>query len=398
MWLALAVILLAAKIGGEIALRLKQPPVLGELLAGVVLGNLGIVGIHAFDDVAHLHAVEALAELGVVLLLFDVGLESTLREMRKVAPTSGLVAVVGVALPMLFGYGVSAALLPNASSTVHLFVGATLSATSVGITARVLADLHATARPETRVILGAAVLDDVLGLIVLAVVTAIAAHGSLPSAGTLTRIVGLAAGFLVGACLVGIYVMPGVYVVASHLRGNGVLGAISMGFCLLLAGTSEAAGLAPIVGAYAAGIILDDVTVRPFGKATTEDLRNFVSPIVAIFAPVFFVRTGMSVQLASVTGGALSLGLALALVGLVGKVVAGFAVRTKGVDRLTVGLGMMPRGEVGLIFADQGARIVLGGKPLLPPQVYVAIVLMVLLTTVVTPPLLSARLRALTKG
>ncbi|MBW2720584.1 MAG: cation:proton antiporter [Deltaproteobacteria bacterium] len=179
-WLILAGMLLAAKMGGEIAVRLNQPSVLGELCAGIVLGNLYVVGIPTFEGAAQLVPVEFLAELGVVLLLFEVGLESTLTEMKAVAPTSGLVAIIGVVVPMLLGYGASLWLLPDAPFSLHLFIGATLCATSVGITARVLKDLNAMARPETRIILGAAVIDDVLGLIVLAVVASIAEFGAVP--------------------------------------------------------------------------------------------------------------------------------------------------------------------------------------------------------------------------
>ena len=177
-WLALAGILLVAKLGAEAAARLNQPGVLGELVAGIALGNLHLIGIHVFHEIPHLASVEFLAELGVVLLLFEVGLESTLTEMKEVAPQSGLVAILGVVAPIGLGYAASYVLLPDQPQTLHLFVGATLCATSVGITARVLQQLDAMQRVETRVILGAAVIDDVLGLIALAVVSAIAEKGA----------------------------------------------------------------------------------------------------------------------------------------------------------------------------------------------------------------------------
>ncbi len=392
-WLILAVMILVAKIGGEVAVRLNQPAVLGELCAGIVLGNLGMLGVHLFDGAAELVPIEFLAEFGVVLLLFEVGLESTLKEMRAVAPTSGLVAIIGVVGPMVLGYGVSLWLLPDAPLSLHLFIGATLCATSVGITARVLKDLDAMAQPETRVILGAAVIDDVLGLIVLAVVASIAEFGSMPGALGLTKIIGLAAGFLVGALVLGAYVMPGVFRAASKLRTQDVLGAVAIGLCLLLAGVSGEAGLAPIVGAFAAGLILDEVHVRPFGKTSARDLTEIIGPIVAVVAPIFFVRTGMMVQLSGIGTEPLLLALALTAVAIIGKLVAGLGVRGKTVDRLAVGIGMVPRGEVGLIFANVGAGITYGGKPLIAAGVYAAIVLMVMATTVVTPPWLAQRLR-----
>lgn len=395
-WLGLAAILLVAKIGGEISVRLKQPPVLGELCAGILLGNLGLLGFHGFDHIADLPAVSFLAELGVVLLLFEVGLESTLTEMRKVAPQSGLVAVIGVIAPMAMGFGVTTWLLPEESMPAHLFVGATLCATSVGITARVLQDLGAIERVESKIILGAAVIDDVLGLIVLAVVASIASSGAMPDAAGLLRIVGLATGFLVGSLMLGAFVMPGVFRAASKLRAPGVLAAVAIGLCLMLAGLASLAGLAAIVGAFSAGLILDEVHVRPFGRKSARDLSEFVAPIVGVLAPIFFVRTGMMVDLSGLSAEPLILAAALSLVAVLGKLVTGLGViGGTGADRLTVGVGMIPRGEVGLIFANVGAGIVVEGEPVIVPQVYMAIVLMVMVSTVITPPWLSQRLRKL---
>lgn len=394
-WLTLAAILLAAKAGGELAVRLKQPAVLGELCAGIVLGNLDLLGVEAFAHAAEMSSVEFLANFGVVLLLFEVGLESTLTEMKKVAPQSGLVAIIGVVMPMAMGFGASYVLIPDGSTSLHLFVGATLCATSVGITARVLQGLHAMNRDESRVILGAAVIDDVLGLIVLAVVAGLAASGEIDAMQLLT-ISGLAAGFLVGSLLLGAFVMPGLFRAASLLRSGGVLAAIAIGLCLLLAGASAAAGLAPIVGAFAAGLILDEVHVRPFGKHSKHDLAPLVAPIVSFMAPIFFVRTGMMVDLAGVSADPLILALALTVVAVVGKLFAGLGVRGK-VDRMTVGIGMVPRGEVGLIFADVGRGIRVDGHPLIEPDVYMAVVLMVMGTTVIAPPWLAWQLRRVFK-
>lgn len=397
LWLILAAMILAAKLGGEVAVRLDQPAVLGELCVGIVLGNLHLVGINAFHGAAQLVPIEFLAELGVILLLFEVGLESTLSEMRAVAPTSGLVAVIGVVAPIALGYAVSLWLLPDEPFSLHLFIGATLCATSVGITARVLKDLDAMARPETRIILGAAVIDDVLGLIVLAVVASIAQFGQMPGAVDLAKIVGLAAGFLLGALVLGAYFMPSVFRFASRLRTQDVLAAVAIGLCLLLAGISGAAGLAPIVGAFAAGLILDEVHVRPFGRKSAHDLTEIIGPIVAVMAPIFFVRTGMMVELGGIGAEPLILALALTVVAIVGKLVSGLGVRGKTADKLTVGIGMVPRGEVGLIFANVGAGIKLDGKPLIAAGVYAAIVLMVMASTVVTPPWLAQRIRQMVR-
>lgn len=394
-WLALALILLAAKLGGELAVRLNQPAVLGELCGGILLGNVHLLGLPHMGFMAALPEVAFLAELGVVLLLFEVGLESTVAEMKHVAPQSGIVAIIGVVAPMLLGYGASSMLVPEGSTTLHLFVGATLCATSVGITARVLKDLGALSRAETKVILGAAVIDDVLGLVVLAVVSAIAQQGSIPSAGGLGRIMGLAFGFLAASLVLGRYGMPSVFKGASKLRTSGVLPALAIAVCLLLSGLSAMAGLAAIVGAFAAGLILDEVHVKPFGKQRAEDLAHLVAPLVGILGPIFFVRTGMMVELSGANWTTLGLATALSIVAVIGKLVTGLGVRGTGVDRLTVGIGMIPRGEVGLIFANVGAAIRVDGHPLIEPSVYMAVVLMVMATTVITPPWLASRLRKL---
>lgn len=398
-WLLFAAILLAAKLGAELAVRLGQPAVLGELVAGIVLGNadlLPFVGTNALSSAAALPSVEFLAELGVVLLLFEVGLESTLLEMKRVAPQSGLVAVIGVVAPMALGYATSAFLMPEADTTQHLFVCAALCATSVGITARVLQELGAMDRQETKVVLGAAVIDDVLGLLVLAVVSAIAVHGS-PNVFEIAKLSALAVGFLIGALLLGTYVMPGVFRTSSKLQSPGVLAALSVAFCFLLAGASAASGLAAIVGAFAAGLVLDEVHVIPFGKTSKHDLSELVRPIVTLVAPIFFVRTGMLVDLAAIPANALVLAAALSVVAIAGKLVAGLGMPKSKGDRLLVGIGMIPRGEVGLIFANVGASILVGPekKPIVDAATFGAIVLMVMVTTVVSPPWIGARLRTL---
>lgn len=393
-WLALAAIILAAKLGGEAALRLRQPSVLGELAMGVLLGNVPFLGL---AEAARGPEIGFAAELGVMLLLFQVGLESSVREMAKVAPRAGAVAVLGVLFPSVLGVGASMLLLPAASTPVHLFIGATMCATSVGITASVLKDVGALGTEEAKIILGAAVIDDVLGLIVLAVVSAVAmTGGGMPELGTLARIAGTAVGFVIGAIALGMWTFRRVYRVAAVLRAPHVLGALSVAACLFLAGTSAASGLAAIVGAYAAGLLLDDVSVKPFTDehATgVHKVEDFVAPIVAVFAPVFFVRTGMNVKLGGLDASAILLALVLVVTAVVGKVAAGLGVRAKGADRLTIGLGMMPRGEVGLIFADAGARIAPGGTALFSPGIYAALVAAVFATTLVAPPALAARIR-----
>ncbi len=387
-WAALALMILCAKLGGEVALRLRQPPVLGELLAGVLLGNLPIPGLLAD---ANGPAIAFAAELGVMLLLFQVGLESSVGEMIKVAPRAGLVAVLGVVFPSVLGVASSRLVLPDASASAHLFIGATLCATSVGITASVLKDLGALSSVEARIVLGAAVIDDVLGLIVLSIVTAVASTGV--DATAIARISLVAIVFVVGSLVVGLAVTRGVYRFAAGLRAPHVLGAVSIALCLLLGSASAFSGLAPIVGAYAAGLLLDEVSVRPFGEKGMKNVEEFISPIVAVFAPVFFVRTGMSVQLGGLGLESLLLTGLLVIAAVAGKLVCGIGARGKGIDRLTIGIGMTPRGEVGLIFAGAAAHLEVDGKPLLLPGVHAALVATVFITTLLAPPMLAWRIR-----
>jgi Kef-type K+ transport system membrane component KefB len=390
--LAIAVILAAAKIGGDLATRAGQPAVLGELAAGVVLGNLGLVGISWAEPFKSNATLDTLAQLGVIILLFEVGLESTVREMLKVGLTSLLVAVLGVVTPFALGWGVGALLLPDRSAYVHAFLGATLTATSVGITARVLRDLGKGKSPEARVILGAAVIDDVLGLVILAVVAGViqaANTGAARSYGDAGIIVGKAALFLLGALGLGLVVSPRLFGLASRLKGRGVLLATALVFCFGLSYLASAIGLAAIVGAYAAGLILEDVHYRDFTERGEHGLEELLQPIGVFLVPVFFVLMGMRVDLAAF-GRADVLGFAalLTLAAVVGKQACALGAWGRHLDRLSIGLGMIPRGEVGLIFANIGLGLVVRGEPIVDKAIYSAVVIMVILTTMAAPPAL----------
>jgi Kef-type K+ transport system membrane component KefB len=389
---ALAVILLGAKLGGELAIRLGQPAVLGELLIGVALGNLSLVGFSGLEHFETDPTLDMIARLGVIVLLFEVGLESTVSQMLKVGGSAFLVAGLGVAAPFALGWAVGAWLLPEAGAYVHAFLGATLCATSVGITARVLQDLGRSNSNEARVILGAAVIDDVLGLVILAIVAGIIAaadHGGAVSALSIAVIVGKALVFLVGSLVLGVLVTPKLFTLASRLRTRGVLLAVGLSFCFLLAWLSNLIGLAPIVGAFAAGLILEALHYRDFVGRGEHGLEELVHPISAFLVPVFFVIMGMRTDLRSFgDAGVLTLGAALTLAAVLGKQACSAGVLAKGVDRLTVGIGMVPRGEVGLIFANIGLALSVGGVPILDPSTYSAIVMMVIVTTMATPPAL----------
>jgi Kef-type K+ transport system membrane component KefB len=390
--IALACILLVAKIGGHLATRLGQAAVLGELLAGVLLGNLDLFGLGAVEWMATDHVVDIFARLGVILLLFEVGLESTVAQMMRTGLTALLVALLGVVTPFALGWGVGLLLVPDAGTYAHVFLGATLTATSVGITARVLKDLNQATSPEARIILGAAVIDDVLGLVILAVVTGVigaASTGQALSGWDVARTLGSAFGFLGGALLLGLWLSPHAFRFAYKLRGQGVLLALSLAFCFALSYLANLIGLAPIVGAFAAGLILERVHYVDFVTRDEHELEHLIHPITSFLVPVFFVVMGMRTDLnAFAQPGVLGLAAALTLAAIVGKLACAFGTRGQA-DKLTVGLGMIPRGEVGLIFANIGLGLHVGTQAVVTPQAFSALVVMVILTTMVTPPLLK---------
>jgi Kef-type K+ transport system membrane component KefB len=387
--LALAIILIAAKLGGEVAIRLGQPAVLGELFVGVGLGNLALVGYSGLDHLWADPAVDMLARLGVLVLLFEVGLESTVGQMLKVGLPSLVVATLGVVAPFALGWGVGAWLLPGQSVYVHAFLGAALCATSVGITARVFKDLGRLQTREARIILGAAVIDDVMGLVVLAVVTGVITASNQAAAfsyASVGLIILKAAAFLVVSLFLGVRLSPRLFRWASRLHARGVLLALGLALCFLMAWLSNLIGLAPIVGAFAAGLILEDVHYRDFVDRGEHPLEELIQPISGFLAPIFFVLMGMRTDLRSfVQPGVLGLATALTLAAIVGKQVCSLGVWGQGVDRLTIGLGMIPRGEVGLIFANIGLGLTVGGRPVIDRSTFSAVVVMVIVTTLVTP-------------
>ena len=390
--LALAVILAGAKLGGDLATRLGQPAVLGELVAGVLLGNLHLLGVPWFRAIVSNPSVDVLAQLGVLILLFAVGLESTVRDMLKVGLPSLLVAVLGVVTPFALGWGVGAVLLPEHSSYAHAFLGATLTATSVGITARVLSDIGKSRTPEARVILGAAVVDDVLGLVILAIVGGAiqaADRGEAIAIGSILAVVLKALVFLTGALALGSTLSPRLFHLASRLRGRGVLLTTALVFCFVLSYLASVIGLAPIVGAYAAGLILEDLHWREFTARGEHGLEELVHPVATLLVPVFFVLMGMRVELAAFAHvEVLGLAALLTLAAVIGKQACSLGAYG-GLDRLSVGIGMIPRGEVGLIFAGIGLTLTVGGERIIDEAIFSAVVIMVIVTTMITPPALK---------
>ena len=336
-------------------------------------------------------------EIGVLFLLFQVGLETDVSKMMAVGSSSFLVAVLGVIAPMVLGFFVSQAFFPGLPALVHVFVGATLCATSVGITARVLRELGKVDSAEGRIILGAAVIDDVLGLIVLAVVAGViqaADRGASFDAGSIALLVGKALGFLVVAVVVGERLSRRAFRLVAGLRSEGVLLSLAIAFCFLTAWLAGLAGLAPIVGAFSAGLVLDEVHYEDADAKPPRSVPELIAPSADFLVPVFFVLMGMHVDL-SVFGsvGVVGFALVLTVAAIAGKQLCALGVLHRGVDRLAVGLGMIPRGEVGLILASVGASLKLGGERVIDDGMFSALVAMVALTTLLTPPLLVLRMK-----
>lgn len=394
--ISLVIILLAAKLGGDLCERIHQPAVLGELIFGVILGNLYLLGFGGFEHIKHHITIEVLAEIGVIILLFEVGLESNLKEMMSVGLVSFLVAMLGVVTPFLLGWGVSAIFMPDASIYIHVFIGATLTATSVGITARVLQDIGRIKYRESKIILGAAVIDDVLGLVILSIVTGVIAAanagGSGASSGMVLFIVAKAFVFIFGSIALGTFIAPRLFSFVANLRGAGLLITFSLMFCFMFAYIAKLVGLAPIVGAFAAGLILDDVHYKDLTKKGEAKVEELLKPIAAFLVPIFFVHMGMKVDLISFGNiSILGFALVLTIAAIIGKQVCSLGTLTeKGLNRWVVGIGMIPRGEVGLIFAGIGSKLILDGKPVVDTNTLSAVVIMVILTTLITPPVLKA--------
>jgi Kef-type K+ transport system membrane component KefB len=371
--LLLAGLLAGATLGGERAARVGQPAVLGELLAGVLLGPSVLSVVDPGLPIVHI-----MSEIGVVILLFEIGLETDLKRLLSLGGTATTVALVGVALP--FGLGLAAERVLGMGPLPALVAAAALTATSVGITARVLSDLGRLQDEESQVVLGAAVIDDIVGLIILAVVARLVAGESLSVAGvsvtTLT-----AFGFVAIALIVGRAIVPPLFRLLDRHGSEQTLGIMGLVVAFLLATLADAVGSALIIGAFTAGLVF----------APTEHARPIERSVVRLgqfFVPIFFVAVGAAVDVRTfLDGRTLVVGGVLIVAAIVGKVAAGFAPFWFRGRKLVVGVGMVPRGEVGLIFAQTGLA-----AGVLDPALFSAVTLMVMVTTLVAPPALKALL------
>lgn len=371
----LFVVLVAAKVAAELAERIGIPAVLGEIVAGIIIGP-SVLGVVEPGQI-----LTVLGEIGVILLLLNVGLEMDIGELSRVGRSSLAVAVLGVAAP--FAGGTAAAIALGQETKTAIFVGAALTATSVGITARVFGDLKALSLTESRIVLGAAVADDVLGLIILTVVTRIVVDGSV-SAGTILSTIGLALGFLLLTGLVGTRLAPPFFQGVQRFASSpATLIAVAVAATLGFSALAEAAHLAPIIGAFMAGLAI--------GRTKqAHRIEREIAPIGNVFIPVFFLSIGISTDVgAMVKPSVLGIAAVLTSVALVGKLVAALGAAGTRTDKWLIGFGMIPRGEVGLIFAAIGLR-----NNVLGDDLYAALIVMVLVTTLVTPPLLRWKLRS----
>ena len=431
-------ILFFAILGRFAARKLRQPSVLGELLMGVILGNLGyyfgsdliillrqgpeifdifqltmtgqtmeeaaaasisgdgvatvlevLKGPHRLELVQMAHAVDVFSRYGVIFLLFLVGLDTSLDELRQVGRNSMQVAISGMLLPFFLGFLAIRAFMPELPLNTDLFIAATLGATSVGITARVLQDINKQQSTEARLILGAAVIDDILGLLMLSIVSGIVASGGVKIADILL-VIFLATVFLVGAVLIGPYFLR---IVVRYLCNLDIVEAkmfTSYFFVMVLAWMANLVGLATIVGAFTAGLVLQEsyfksCRIIPNKSYTIKDL---IMPLEVVLVPIFFVLMGIQVKVESFLDPQVILAAGgLLLAAVIGKVAAGYFAG-KSANRLAVGFGMMPRGEVGLIFAAIGKTL-----GVIDDFLFSAIVLMVITTTLITPPLLKAAMQ-----
>jgi Kef-type K+ transport system membrane component KefB len=429
-------ITLGAALGGSLMKWIKQPAVLGELLVGLIAGNLGyylgnptLTVLREGDNLSRIASValsgpynlgeavfkvlppgphtdhlaillggpqgqtyisvysfvDVVSRLAILVLLFLVGLEISLVEMKRVGKAAAIVAILGIVVPMVLGLVTMKLLRPDNPLAADLFIGGILTATSVGITARVLRDLGQDRTDEARVILGAAVIDDVLCLIVLAVVSGLAVTGQI-SVSSIALTTGKAALFLVASLGVGIWLTPKL---VRRITGLGIQNLkllFGVSFALLLSWLANLAELATIVGAFAAGMVLNSFFDREVEGISLHDL---LSPIESLLVPLFFVWMGIQVKLeAMARTDVLIAGIALTIVAIIGKVVAGWGC-PRTMNRWAVGFGMMPRGEVGLIFAGIGK-----GIGVVDDGLFSAVVLLVMITTVLAPIMLRVTMGA----
>lgn len=430
-------------LGRYIAHHLKQPKVLGELLMGVFIGNIaylfgsslvvvlreGATLYPIIQEVLHgtalqkaisdnipnayyaaevfqvlsssqgdkifnmAYAVDIFSRYGIIFLLFMVGLESSVEELMHTGKESLKVAVIGVIVPMILGFLISYLLLPESSFKANLFISATLCATSIGITASVLQEMGIVRTREAKTILGAAMLDDVLGLIILAVVSSVVIHGAVDIF-TVSQILILSILFFAAVLYMGPWAIKKAVKHTAFLELWEAKLMIAFIFLMFLSWLASKVQLATIIGAFSAGLILDDKYFkhRDNSKLQNISIKKLISPLESTLAPLFFVLIGVQVKLETFLDlRVILLALGLLIAAIVGKLICGLGAHSKD-DRLFIGIGMLPRGEVGLVFASIGRTI-----GVITDTLFSAIILMIIITTFIAPPLLKLRWEMLEK-
>jgi len=368
--LVLAAVLLTTRALSVLAEHFAQPAILGELVGGVVLGS-SVLGILDPNDLA----IHTLAQLGLLILLFEIGLATDLRGLRRVAGTASVMAVVGVLLSFVIGY---AALFAMGTGRLSAIVcAAALTATSIGVSTRVLAGLGFLQTEEGRVVLGAAVLDDIIGLVILSVIGSFAAGVAITATGVV-RTSAVAFGFVAIAILVGNLIVPPLFHAAKRLRSPTTIAIMGLAFAFSLAALAGMLGSAIIVGGFVAGVLLNGIDQR-------EDVQRSAGAMGTLLIPIFFASVGASVDLRALAEPrTLIITLVLLVAGVIGKIIAAYSpVWFKG-NKALIGTAMLPRGEVELIVAQTGLAI-----GALDASLFGAITLMVLLTTLLSPPLIQ---------
>jgi Kef-type K+ transport system membrane component KefB len=368
--LVIAAVLLTTRALSVLAERFGQPAILGELVGGVLLGA-SVLGILDPADLA----IHTLAQLGLLILLFEIGLATDLRALTREGGTAAVIAIVGVVLPFVIGYAALSAM--GIGRLAAIVCAASLTATSISVSTRVLAELGFLQTQEGRVVLGAAVLDDIIGLVILSVIGSFAAGVAITATGVV-RTSAVAFGFVAIAIIVGSFVVPPLFHAAKRLRSPTTIAIMGLAFAFSLAALAGLLGSAIIVGGFVAGVLLNRIDQR-------DDVQRSAGAMGSLLTPIFFASVGASVDLRALAQPrTLLITLVLLVTGAVGKVIAAYVpVWFKG-NKALVGAAMLPRGEVELIVAQTGLAI-----GALDTSLFGAITLMVLLTTLLSPPLIQ---------
>ena len=380
-FLYLLAILLTARLFAEIAVRLKAPSVLGELLAGVVLGP-SLLGWMEPNEVLRL-----LAEIGIILLLFEVGLETDVRKLAHAGKKSTIVAFGGFVIPFLLGLSLGYFVF-GFSILVSLFIGGTLTATSIGITIRVLSDLKRQQQSEGQIVLGAAVLDDVLGVVLLALLYEFSTGGGV-SATNASKVLVFVGAFFVLAPMAAKLISLLINRFDAISETPGLIPTTMVSLVLFFAWLAHAVGAPELLGGFAAGLALSRRFFLPFGIALSTDkhfskkIEQQMRPIINLFTPIFFVMVGLSLNLRQIDWSSpfiWKFSLLFFAIAVIGKFAGAILIKEGWHKRLIIGLAMVPRGEVGLIFAELG-RV----SGVFTNEVYAAMVIVIALTTLVPP-------------